>query len=67
MGYTDPELILDAVQRNQDFAEYGVRQLGRFIREKTEAAILEAKRSGSTKVNLHVDGPSGDLQVEVPR
>ena len=57
VGYTDPELILDAVQRNQDFAEYGVRQLGRFIREKTEAAILEAKRSGSTKVNLRVGGP----------
>ena len=67
VGYTDPELILDAVQRNQDFAEYGVRQLGRFIREKTEAAILEAKRNGSTKVNLHVGGQSGDLEIEVPR
>lgn len=64
VDYADPELILDAVQRNQDFAEYGVRQLGRFIREKTEAAILEAKRTGSKKVNLHVGNKSGNLEVE---
>ena len=28
VGYAAPELILEAVQRNQEFAEYGVRQLG---------------------------------------
>jgi ATP-dependent Clp protease ATP-binding subunit ClpC len=67
VDYADPELILDAVQRNQDFAEYGVRQLGRFIRERTEMAILDAKRSGSKRVKLLVGGPAGDLQVEVPR
>ena len=67
VGYAAPELILDAVQRNQDFSEYGVRQLGRFIREKTEHAILEAKRKGSKKVNLHVNEQSGILEVEVPR
>jgi ATP-dependent Clp protease ATP-binding subunit ClpA len=67
VGYAAPELILDAVQRNQDFAEYGVRQLGRFIREKTEAAILDAKRKGSKKVNLHVSSHNGQLEVEVPR
>jgi ATP-dependent Clp protease ATP-binding subunit ClpA len=68
VSYADPELILDAVQRNQDFAEYGVRQLGRFIREKTETAILDAKRAGSTTVSLRVGGPGGgELQVEVPR
>jgi ATP-dependent Clp protease ATP-binding subunit ClpC len=67
VGYTDPELILDAVKRNQDFAEYGVRQLGRFIREKTETAIIQAKRSGATKVSLRVGSRSGDLEIEVPR
>lgn len=66
VGYAAPELILDAVQRNQDFSEYGVRQLGRFIREKTEPAILEAKRNGSKKVNLHVSNHTGELEVEVP-
>ena len=67
VGYTDPELILDAVKRNQDFSEYGVRELGRFIREKTERAIIEAKRSGAVKVNLRVGSQSGDLEIEVPR
>ena len=67
VGYTDPEVILDAVQRNQDFAEYGVRQLGRFIRERTETAILAAKRSGATKVSLRVSAASGDLEVEAPQ
>ncbi len=66
VGYAAPELILDAVQRNQDFAEYGVRQLGRFIREKTEPAILDARRRGSKKVNLHVSNHTGDLEIEVP-
>ena len=28
VGYAEPELILDAVQRNQDFAEYGVPPIG---------------------------------------
>ncbi|HTQ38432.1 MAG TPA: AAA family ATPase [Pirellulales bacterium] len=65
VGYTAPELILEAVQRNQDFAEYGVRQLGRFIREQTEHAILDAKRRGSKKVNLYVGTDTGQLQVEV--
>ncbi|HEX4143444.1 MAG TPA: AAA family ATPase [Pirellulales bacterium] len=65
--YAAPELILEAVQRNQDFSEYGVRQLARFIREQTEPAILEAKRNGSKKVNLHVSGQSGGLEVEVAR
>ncbi|HTU26621.1 MAG TPA: AAA family ATPase [Pirellulales bacterium] len=64
--YAAPELILEAVQRNQDFSEYGVRQLGRFIREQTEPAILEAKRKGSKKVNLHVSRETGGLEVEVP-
>jgi ATP-dependent Clp protease ATP-binding subunit ClpA len=65
VGYAAPELILDAVQSNQDFAEYGVRQVGRFIREKTEAAILQAKRDGSKTVNLYVSSQSGNLEVEV--
>jgi ATP-dependent Clp protease ATP-binding subunit ClpA len=64
IDYASPELILEAVQRNQDFAEYGVRQLGRFIREKTEAAILQAKRTGSKKVSLQVGADSGALEVE---
>jgi ATP-dependent Clp protease ATP-binding subunit ClpC len=67
VGYMDPELILETVQRNQEFSEYGVRQLGRLIREMMEPAILEAKRKGATKVNLHVGARSGEWKVEVPK
>jgi ATP-dependent Clp protease ATP-binding subunit ClpC len=66
IGHVAPELICLAVQRNQDFAEYGVRQMGRIIREITEAAVVEAKRRGATKVNLDVDAQSGHVEIEVP-
>jgi ATP-dependent Clp protease ATP-binding subunit ClpC len=67
VGYVAPELIAEAVRRNQEFSEYGVRQLGRIIRELTEPAVLEAKRKGTTKVNLNADAQSGSLQIEVPQ
>ena len=66
VGYTAPELIFEVVQRNQEFTEYGVRQLGRIIREMTEAAVLEAKRSGATKVNLNAGAQRGRVEIEVP-
>jgi ATP-dependent Clp protease ATP-binding subunit ClpA len=64
VDYADPELILEAVKRNRDFAAYGVRQLGRFIREQTEPAILDAKRNGSLRVKLRVGAGTGELEVE---
>ena len=66
VGYAAPELIFDVVRRNQEFAEYGVRQLRRIIRELTEAAVLDAKRNGATKVNLNIGAQSGHLEVEAP-
>jgi ATP-dependent Clp protease ATP-binding subunit ClpA len=65
VGYVAPQLIAEVVQRNQDFAEYGVGQLGRIVRDKTEHAILDAKRHGSKKVSLNVPDETGQLQVEV--
>jgi ATP-dependent Clp protease ATP-binding subunit ClpA len=67
VDYADPELILAAVERNKDYANYGVRQLGRFIREQTEPAILDAKRSGSQRVKLRVDAHTGGLEIEAGR
>jgi ATP-dependent Clp protease ATP-binding subunit ClpA len=67
VDYADPELILEAVKRNRDFKNYGVRQLGRFIREQTEPAILDAKRSGAQSVKLRVGGESGALEIEAGR
>lgn len=62
--YVAPELILEAVQRNQEFTQYGVRQLGRYIREKTDAAIIEAKRKSVVKVRLTVSPSGEELQIE---
>jgi ATP-dependent Clp protease ATP-binding subunit ClpC len=67
VGYAAPELIFEAVQRNREFSEYGVRQLGRIIREITEAAVLDAKRKGATRVNLNAGTQGGNLEIEVPQ
>jgi ATP-dependent Clp protease ATP-binding subunit ClpA len=57
-----PELILDAVQRNEEFRQYGVRQLGTYIQKKTSAAIGQARARGVKKVDLNV-GPNGALEI----
>lgn len=57
-----PELILEAVQRNEEFKQYGVRQLGTYIQKKTSAAIGQARARGVEKVDLIV-GPSGVLEI----
>jgi ATP-dependent Clp protease ATP-binding subunit ClpC len=59
-----PELILDAVQRNEEFKQYGVRQLGAYVQMKTSAAIGQARARGVKKVNLIV-GANGNLEVSV--
>jgi ATP-dependent Clp protease ATP-binding subunit ClpC len=57
-----PELILDAVQRNEEFKQYGVRQLGAYVQMKTSPAIGQARARGVKKVNLTV-GPGGTLEI----
>lgn len=59
-----PELILDAVQRNEEFKQYGVRQLGAYVQMKTSAAIGQARAQGVKKVDLIV-GPKGTLEISV--
>ncbi|MDQ2866796.1 MAG: AAA family ATPase [Verrucomicrobiota bacterium] len=46
VSYASPGVLLDAVQRNEDFKEYGVRQLGAYIQEKLGPLIRRAKRNG---------------------
>ena len=58
-----PEIILEAVVRNEEFKQYGVRQLSAFIRERTSNAIAEARRSGVKTVKLIV-GQDGQIHVE---
>jgi ATP-dependent Clp protease ATP-binding subunit ClpC len=62
VDHAAPELILDAVQRNEEFKQYGVRQLGAYVQMKTSPAIGQARARGVKKVNLTV-GPGGVLEV----
>ena len=60
--FAAPELILEAVQKNEEFKQYGVRQLGNYIQTKTSSAISQARAQGATRVHLLL-GPDGRLQV----
>lgn len=62
LTYTSPEVLLEAVQRNQDFRQYGVRQLGAYLQEKLGPAITQARREGIKRVSVGADG-NGDLTV----
>ncbi len=53
--YVAPELIMAAVEGNEEFKSYGVRQLGTYIQMKTNDGIASARKSGATQVNLTVD------------
>jgi ATP-dependent Clp protease ATP-binding subunit ClpA len=60
--YTAPELLLQAMRKNNEFREYGVRQLARFIQELTDPGIEEARRNGANHVRLDVDA-SGRIKI----
>jgi ATP-dependent Clp protease ATP-binding subunit ClpA len=60
--YAAPEIIFEAVKRNEEFKQYGVRQLGNYIRMKTSAAIGQARSQGYKEVHLTV-GSTGRLEV----
>lgn len=62
LTYTSPEVLLEAVQRNQDFRQYGVRQLGAYLQEKLGPAITQARREGIKRVSVGAD-ENGDLTV----
>jgi ATP-dependent Clp protease ATP-binding subunit ClpA len=62
VAYASPQIILDAVVRNEEFHEYGVRQLGAYIESATNAAIVEARGRGVKRVWLGV-AENGALSV----
>ena len=61
--YTSPEVLVDAIKRNFEFQDYGVRQLAGLIREVTTPAIEEARRTGATRVRLELDKNTGQVAV----
>ena len=63
--WASPELIVEAVGKNQEFSDYGVRQLAHLVHNITEPMIEQAKRQGATKVKLDRDPKSGEFKVVV--
>jgi ATP-dependent Clp protease ATP-binding subunit ClpA len=61
--YASPEVLLDVVQRNEDFKEYGVRQLGAYIQEKLGPVIREAKQKGTKRVAIGIS-QTGELAID---
>ncbi len=55
VAYAAPELLLEAMRKNAEFKEYGVRQLARFIQQLTDPGIEEARRHGASRVRLDID------------
>ena len=63
--YTSPEVLVEAIRRNVEFQDYGVRQLAGLIRDITTPSIEEARRLGSTRVRLELDKKTGQVTVSI--
>lgn len=63
VSYAAPELLVEALKRNREFSEYGVRQLARLIQELTTPSIEAARRSGAQRVRLDFDQSTGKVSV----
>jgi len=63
LTYVDPRLVLEAVEKNEEFRAYGVRQLSAFMRRQTTQAITQARRTKAAQVHLDVS-PAGDIVVQ---
>ncbi len=64
VAHASPEVILSAVEGNEAFKEYGVRQLGAYLQTVTKDAILKAKEDGAKKVWL---GVGADRSLSISR
>ncbi|MBI5209596.1 MAG: ATP-dependent Clp protease ATP-binding subunit [Elusimicrobia bacterium] len=63
VAYASPELLVEAVKRNVEFQEYGVRQLAHLIQELTGPLIEAARRNGVTSVRLELDPKTNRVTV----
>ena len=53
--YTSPEVLVDALKRNVEFQDYGVRQMAGLIRDITTPSIEKARLTGAKQVRLELD------------
>ncbi len=63
VSYASPELLLEAMRQNEDFKEYGVRQLYRLIQELTDDSIQKAREAGVHSVRLGINPGNGKIAV----
>ena len=63
VSYTAPEVLVEALRRNVEFQDYGVRQLARLISELTNESIEAARREGVKRVRLDLDRATGRVTV----
>jgi ATP-dependent Clp protease ATP-binding subunit ClpA len=61
--YTAPEVLVEAIRRNVEFQDYGVRQLAHLIQDITAPSIEAARRDGVTRVRLDLDRGTGQVTV----
>jgi hypothetical protein len=64
VSYASPEILLEAVKRNAEFQDYGVRQLAHLIQELTVESIEAARRAGARRVRLDLDRTTGRMIVQ---
>jgi ATP-dependent Clp protease ATP-binding subunit ClpC len=62
LEHASPAILLAAVEGNEEFKQYGVRQLATYLREQTKDAIIDARNRGATRVWLGVS-ETGQLAV----
>ena len=55
VSYIGPEILFMILQSNQEYREYGVRQLHRLVKTMSDPLILEAKKQNLTSVVLEFD------------
>ncbi len=61
--YASPEILVDAIRRNSEFSEYGVRQLSHLIQGMADPWIEAARKGGASKVRLDVEPGTGKINV----
>lgn len=63
VSYASPEVLVEAMRKNSEFKEYGVRQLAHFIQTLVDPSIEEARRNGADHVRLDIDRATGRITI----
>lgn len=63
VSYASPEILVEAMRKNVEFREYGVRQLSHLIQTMTDASIERARQGGIREVRLDIDRGTGQIKV----